>query len=222
MRTKPIQTRPRGKFVAYYHGDKLDNQEAYLQKTFYGSFHKIIASYHETNKKRRYYKPELHKALARCKRERASLVIPIMGNLAYNTIFLEMMLETDVKVFACDLKGTQEVDIHLLASVSDAMREDISRATKRKLQKLKKEGVQLGASDWRPGNKKSVQVLKDKADEFAMSISKTIKELRSLGYDTYDKLADRLNDKKIKTQRGGKWHASTVRNIEVRLEELDV
>ena len=64
-----------------------------------------------------------------------------MGNLAYNTIFLEMMLETDVKVFACDLKGTQEVDIHLLASVSDAMREDISRATKRKLQKLKKRGA---------------------------------------------------------------------------------
>jgi len=213
--------RPTGKFVAYYHGKEIERQEEALNKTFWGGNYKIIASFHEVNKKRRYYKPELYRALAKCKREHASLVIPIMGNLAYNVVFLDMMLEVDVKTYACDLKGTQEVDLHLLSMISEEMRKDISISTKRKLAKLKKEGVKLGAPDWKPGNKKGVQTIKAKADEFAISIHKQIKDLRGLGFASYDDIATRLNKRGIQTSRGGKWHATTVRNIEMRLGDLN-
>ena len=215
------KARPIGKFVAYYHGHEIENQEQALRNTFWGGVYRVVATFHETGKKRRYYKPELFRALARCKKEKAGLVIPIMGNLAYNVVFLEMMVETDVKVFACDLKGTQEVDIHLLAMVSNEMRKDISKATKRSLAKLKDEGVQLGAPDWRPGNTEGVKVLKFQADEFAISMRKHISDLRSLGFNTFDQLAERLNARDVKTKRGGKWHASTVRNLELRLGDID-
>ena len=212
--------RPIGKFVAYYHGKNIDNQEKALKSTFWGGMYTIVASYHETNAKRRYYKPELYRALARCTKESAGLVIPIMGNLAYNTKFLEMMLETKVKVFACDLKGTQEVDMHLLAMVSNEMRKDIGRATKRKLADLKRQGVKLGAPDWKPGNKEGVKKIKAQADEFAIRVRDIIKDLRGLGFNTYSQLAERLNARGIKTMRGGRWHATTVRNIELRLGDL--
>ena len=50
------------------------------------------------------------------------------------------------------------------------------------------------------------------ADRFAANVLPVIEAIRAAGVTTLQGIADALNARGIATARGGKWHASTVRN----------
>lgn len=58
------------------------------------------------------------------------------------------------------------------------------------------------------------------ADEFALRVAGTIEDIRKSGAISLQNVADALNDLKIPTSKAGKWHPSTVRSIESRLERI--
>ncbi|MFN9541716.1 MAG: recombinase family protein, partial [Alphaproteobacteria bacterium] len=54
------------------------------------------------------------------------------------------------------------------------------------------------------------------ADAFAGNVLPLIKAVRASGASSLAEVADALNARGIKTARGGRWYATTVRNVEAR------
>lgn len=59
--------------------------------------------------------------------------------------------------------------------------------------------------------------IKEEADAFALHMKKTITRMRNEGMSV-NAIAAELNEHKFKTQRGGKWYATTVCNLMARWE----
>jgi hypothetical protein len=54
------------------------------------------------------------------------------------------------------------------------------------------------------------------AERFAANILPVIRSIRSAGVSGMAAIAAVLNDRGIRTARGGRWHVSTVRNLLAR------
>jgi hypothetical protein len=58
------------------------------------------------------------------------------------------------------------------------------------------------------------------ADQFAANVLPILQELRASGARGYGSIASVLNQRGIRTARGGQWHVSTVRNLLLRAAPL--
>jgi Recombinase len=54
------------------------------------------------------------------------------------------------------------------------------------------------------------------ADQFAANVLPSVLELRASGARGYGAIASLLNQRGLRTARGGQWHVSTVRNLLAR------
>lgn len=54
------------------------------------------------------------------------------------------------------------------------------------------------------------------ADRFAASILPVIEQLQCAGISSYRGIAEALNNRGVRTARGGRWQVSNVRNIIAR------
>ena len=63
------------------------------------------------------------------------------------------------------------------------------------------------------------QANRDKANTNALRVENVIKLNRKNG-NSYQTIAKILNEMKVETARGGKWHMGTVRRYDLRLLEL--
>jgi hypothetical protein len=55
-----------------------------------------------------------------------------------------------------------------------------------------------------------------KAAQYAANVLPIIREIQMSGVSTYFGIAEALNARGVRTARGGRWHATTVRNLLVR------
>jgi hypothetical protein len=55
------------------------------------------------------------------------------------------------------------------------------------------------------------------ADRFAANVRPIIDKIRGAGVVSLHGIAAELNERQIKTERGGLWHATTVRNVLARI-----
>ena len=69
------------------------------------------------------------------------------------------------------------------------------------------------------GNGAAVGALKEAADRHAADLAPIIAHLRSEGLTSLPALAGALNERQMRTPRGGQWHPSSVRNLLARLEQ---
>ena len=91
---------------------------------------------------------------------------------------------------------------------------NISKITKERLAAAKARGVKLGSY-----GKIQAQENKRKANKFAEKMKPIIEELNQDGFTSFNAVAQELNDRGIKTARGGNnWHPSSVRNLIMRIE----
>ncbi len=55
-----------------------------------------------------------------------------------------------------------------------------------------------------------------KAAQYAANVLPIIREIQMSGVSSYFGIAEALNARGVRTARGGRWHATTVRNLLVR------
>jgi Resolvase, N terminal domain len=89
-------------------------------------------------------RPELEKALAPCKKQRAKLVIAKLDRLSRNLASIATLMESGVEFVAVDNPHANKLTIHILAAVAQHEREMISERTKAALQAAKKRGAAPG------------------------------------------------------------------------------
>jgi len=212
----------RGKFVAYFRvstdkqgrsGLGFEAQRHAVDQFLNGGRWSLIGEFTEVESGKRNKRPELEKALAVCKRQKAKLVIAKLDRLSRNLAFIATLMDSGVEFVAVDNPHANKLTVHILAAVAQHEREMIAQRTKDALQAAKARGVVLGNPKLDTVRDRAVASVKADADRFAKNVAPIIREIQSTGVASHRGIARSLNSRGIATARGGDWTAVQVGSI---------
>lgn len=234
------------KHIAYYRVSTqgqslgLDAQKAMVRNYLKDKW-PPIASYQEKESGKNSTRPELIKALDHCKKEKATLVISSLDRLSRDLNFITLLQKQKVTFVVADMPHANKLTIQLFGALAEYERECISKRTSRALQALKDKGVKLGSLNpktraglnkrWKKlreekrKKQKQVRTTKGKvqkpvvrvravdiADQNVLPMIKTFRKQRM----SYVKIAQALNEAKVKTRQDGIWTHTQVHRIASR------
>jgi DNA invertase Pin-like site-specific DNA recombinase len=207
----------KGKFISYHRvstdkqgksGLGLDAQRKAVADYLDGGEWELVGEFTEVESGKRSDRPELVKALAACKRHKATLVIARLDRLARNVHFISGLMEAKVKFVACDMPEATPFMLHIYAAVAEQEARAISARTKVALQAAKQRGVRLGVH----GAETLAPRYRAEAQDRAKQLAPVIRELQRDGYSMRG-IAVELDKRKVETPRGGGWHPQLVKRI---------
>ena len=187
----------------------------------------IAAEFVEVESGKRNDRPQLARALTEAKRIGAVLLIAKLDRLARNVAFIANLLEAGVEIAAADMPQANRFLLHVMAAVAEHEAQAISDRTRAALAAAKARGVALGwsipgrAEEQRLAAGKGAERNTLKADQHAANVLPIIQQLDA-NEMSLRRVATILNEREIKTARGGLWYAATVRNILVRNQKAKV
>lgn len=205
-------------FVAYYRvstarqgqsGLGLDAQRAAVAAYVAGRG-ELAGEFVEVESGRRDDRPQLAAALDLCRRRRAVLVIAKLDRLARSVAFISNLMEGGAEFVACDMPEANRLTLHILAAVAEHEREMISARTTAALAAAKARGVRLGNP--RPDLAKARAAASADAAAFRGGVAPEIVRLRNDGM-SLGQIAHLLNQRGIKSARGGRWHKASVAGV---------
>lgn len=222
-----------GKFIAYYRvstdrqgrsGLGLEAQREAVTRYLNGGNWQLLDEFVEVESgKRDDNRPQLAAALAACRKQKATLVIAKLDRLARNVAFIANLMDSKAEFIAVDFPTANRLTLHIMAAFAEHEREMISARTKAALAIRKEQGARLGnRTNLAAAQAKGGAAVKREADQFAAKVVPTIEAIKRTGTTSYNAIAKALNDRGVKTAKGGTWAAATVRNIMLRAPALDM
>ena len=184
----------------------------------------VLARFTEVESGRHSDRPELQRALHLAKVTGATLVIAKLDRLSRNAVFLPTLRDSGVRFLAVDLPEANDLTVGIMAVVAQQEREAISRPTREALAVAKARGVRLGNPNGAAALRRAGQggaalraLVARNANHYARDLAEVVEDIRSSGATDLRALAVELNSRGILTQRGDRWHVSTVTNLLARL-----
>ena len=223
-----------GKFVAYYRvsterqgrsGPGLAAQRKAVEDYLNGGRWRLLAEFTEVESgKGADNRPQLQKALHHTKVTGSTLVIAKLDRLSRNAAFLLTLKDAGVKFVAADLPEANHLVVGIMALIAQHEREAISKRTKEALQAAKARGVKLGnpngAAPLRRAAKGNVAAVKSRianTNDYAENLRPVIEQLLKEGIVSLSGIARALEERGMMTPHGGRWYATSVRNLMKRL-----
>ena len=203
-----------GKFVAYFRvstdrqgksGLGLDAQREAVMSYLNGGRWTLVGEFTEVESGKHSDRPELKKALAACKKQKAKLVIAKLDRLSRNLAFIATLMEGGVQFVAVDMPEANELTVHIMAAMAQHEGKQISKRTKEALAAAKKRGVRLGNPGIVEVAKRGRAVASANARRFAANVRPIIDEIVRAGATSHNAIAAKLNERNVKTARGGTW-----------------
>lgn len=176
-----------------------------------GGSGQIIVEFVEVESGAKKLRPVLAEAIARCRREKAVLLIAKLDRLARNVAFVSSLMESGVEFVAVDAPFANRLMLHILAAFAEHEREQISSRTKLALAAAKERGVVLGVNGLH---------LAARNRREAIAFAETVRPILISGIEkgtTLTSLAEHLNVAGLTTREGVKWSPQTVRRVLRRL-----
>lgn len=186
----------------------------------------VVGEYTEIESgKRHTNRPELAKAVAHAKKAQATLVIGKLDRLARNVHFISGLMESAADFVACDMPHANRLTLHIMASMAEHEREQISTRTRDGLAAVNRELAEkgfrvsktsgrrferLGNPRWRESIGRATAARR-KAPA-ALEIRALLESYQRDGL-TLRAMAARLNELGLKTPSGGLWYANSVRTM---------
>lgn len=207
-----------GKFIAYYRvstnrqgksGLGLEAQQKAVKDYLGGNGWELIGEYTEVESGKRKQRPELTKALAECKKHKATLVIAKLDRLARNVHFITGLMESKVAFIAADMPEADRAFLQIAAVFAEWEGRKISERTKAALARSKKK---LGVT-----GKVRARENKAVAKAHARSLKPVLRKLAKEGITSVRKVAHALNERNIPTARGGRWHPTSAARLLARI-----
>lgn len=163
-------------------------------------------------------RPQLAAALAAARKGKAAVLVAELDRLSRDVHFISGLMTHRVPFIVAELGAdTDPFTIHLYATLAEKEQHLISERTHSAVAATKAQGVKLGnpinlAEDGARGAKKQ----RVEANAFAAKVLPIVHQLLVAGVNTSRAIAASLNERGIRTARGGAWHDSTVRNLLAR------
>ncbi len=182
----------------------------------------VLSEYCEIESGKRADRPQLALALADAKRSGAVLLIAKLDRLSRNVAFIANLLEGGVEIVAADNPNANRMMLQMYSVFAEEEGRAISERTKAALAAAKARGVKLGwaipsrAGQQQEAAQKGAEQIKSAADQFAANIMPVIEQVKATGTTSLRGIAGQLNQRGLKTARGGAWYAGTVQNILAR------
>jgi DNA invertase Pin-like site-specific DNA recombinase len=130
--------------------------------------------------------------------------------MTYRVPFVVAELGADVDPFI----------LHLFAALAEKERALISARTKAALAAAKARGVRLGnpnlAQVREAAHAAAAIANQAAADQHAANVLPLVRQVKRAGARTLREIADALNERGVRTARGGQWHPTTVSNVLAR------
>ena len=203
-----------GKFVAYFRvstdrqgksGLGLDAQREAAMNYLNGGRWTLVAEFTEVESGKHADRPQLAAAITVCKRQKAKLVIAKLDRLSRNLAFIATLMESGVEFVAVDNPHMNKLTVHILAAVAEHEREMISERTKAALAAAKRRGQVLGNPNVAEAAKLGRAAVKRNARRFAANVRPIIDEIMRAGATSHNAIAAKLNERNVRTARGGVW-----------------
>jgi DNA invertase Pin-like site-specific DNA recombinase len=204
----------RGRFVPYYRvstdrqgksGLGLEAQQKAVSDYLNGGTWELVGEFTEIESGKRADRPELAKALEACRRHKARLVIAKLDRLSRNLAFIATLMESGVEFLAVDNPHANKLTVHILAAVAQHEREMIAERTRAALQAAKARGQRLGNPKLSKVQRKGAAANKAAAERFAANVLPVIRQIQDGGAASCNAIAKALNERNVRTARGGRW-----------------
>ena len=216
------------KYIAYYRvstvkqglsGLGLEAQQASVSEYLSTANGELIAEFTEVHSGKDNHRPELDRALRKCRLTGATLLIAKLDRLSRNAAFLMNLQESATTFVAVDMPEANNLTIGLMACLADYESEMISKRTKEALKAAKARGVKLGNpkldevryTDTVAATKARVEKAKARNAE----IREVITEIQNnIGNKlSLRRIADQLNHAGYTTARGKAWRSTSVMRV---------
>ena len=211
------------RYIAYYRvstaaqgrsGLGIEGQQAAVTAFLATQDHELIGSYTEVESGKIADRPQLTAALALAKRQKAKLIISKLDRLSRNLSFLANLIESSVEIVIADMPTANRLTIQLMAVVAEHEARMISERTKAALAAAKARGVVLGnRASLIAAQPLAREVISKHADQHADNIIPTLRQIVKSGVRSVHAMAEQLNQRGVKTARGGSWHGTTILNL---------
>jgi DNA invertase Pin-like site-specific DNA recombinase len=196
----------------------LDAQADAVERFAHREEYTIIDRFTETESGKKDHRPQLAEAIARCKKDRATLIIAKLDRLSRRVSFISSLMDSKVEFRAVDNPHANRLMVHMLAAFAEHEREQISTRTKDALAAAKRRGQLLGQH----GREVLSQQNAAAAVQFASDMRPIIQDIRSTGINTIRAITDELNRRGIAPYRKGKaWCKHSVHNLLKRVDCTD-
>jgi DNA invertase Pin-like site-specific DNA recombinase len=163
-------------------------------------------------------RPQLAAALSMAKSAKASVIVSKLDRLSRDVAFVSGLMAQRMPFIVAELgRDADPVMLHLYAALAEKERRLISDRTRAALSAKKAQGAKLG----NPKNLATAgsigrQALVAEADEFAANVLPIVRSIQAAGPIGMVTVASELNNRGIRTSRGGRWHVSSVANLLAR------
>jgi DNA invertase Pin-like site-specific DNA recombinase len=160
-------------------------------------------------------RPQLAAALAAAKAAKCSVVVAKLDRLSRDVAFVAGLMAQRVPFIVAELgRDADPFMLHLYAALAEKERRLIGERTKAALAAKRAAGASLG----NPRNLAHAgclgrAALARAADQFASSLTPVVQAIRDTGALTLESMAIELNQRGIRSARGGRWHRSSVANL---------
>jgi DNA invertase Pin-like site-specific DNA recombinase len=163
-------------------------------------------------------RPQLAAALSTARTRKCAVLVAKLDRLSRDVAFVAGLMAQRVPFIVAELGvDADPFMLHLYAALAEKERRLISERTKAALAARKARGAQLGnRSNAAVALAQGRRVLASDADAFAANVLPIIDSLRAAGVTDLSGLALALNQRGVRTARGGRWHVSNVRNVIAR------
>lgn len=168
-------------------------------------------------------RPELDKALTRCRVMGATLIVANVSRLTRNPDFMARLVAAGVEVRFCDLPQIEgpagRFMLRQMLAVAELEAGLISERTKKALAAAKARGVKLGGDRGNlqavgdKGRAVSLALRQSKAQRRAADLAPIVAEVQASGAASLREIASALNARRIPTTRGGAWSAVQVKRL---------
>lgn len=163
-------------------------------------------------------RPVLAAALAQARKLRASVCVAKLCRLSRDVAFISGLMAQRVPFIVAEHGADPDPFLlHLYASLAEKERRLIASRTKAALAAKKAQGAVLGnRTNLREASALGAGANRAAADVFAANVLPMVRHIQDTGATTLRAIAAALNERGVRTARGGEWHDSTVRNLLAR------
>ena len=151
-------------------------------------------------------RPQLAAALADARKGKCPVVVAKLDRLSRDVAFISGLMSKRVPFIVAELgPNVDPFMLHIYAALAEKERALISERTKAALQAAKAAGTVLGNPRLSEARVLGNEAMRARAAQFAKSVMPHIREIRRTGITSNNAIATALNERGVKTDRGGKW-----------------